>query len=413
MEVRPIGDNGETHIVTSLCVSTRMPFFRTVCGRDQVVIAAALLDIMLDAGVVPAIFHSDNEFISLAIDELTSLMGGNQLFSTALRPQSLGADERGHREIRNGLRVLIDAFIRANPRGWPTFVRYLESKVRHKVNSSTGISPYQAWHGFAGSTPLTSALQAYEEIPVNLVHTEWLKGIREETDKIEVVLSEHWIAEAAARARKLKEVTTAPPFQSGDLVLVTKPFWERGTGMLLPQADGPFIIDQVLSDHLCILKDAVSHEPYMNSQRISLARLIQFKYPVDCVGIDSVDPPLGLTLQDLKVGDLIAIERRVGLKPQVHVARVLRTFIGNGYANVEMYAVAPAERFGPWSRRRWTVLTDELGSKQEVIPENEILCRVDLVEGALDAPSLEKLALLGVPVSGIPRLDSAIPGRVN
>ena len=33
-----------------------MQFFRTVCGRDQVAIAAALLDIMLDAGIVPAIF---------------------------------------------------------------------------------------------------------------------------------------------------------------------------------------------------------------------------------------------------------------------------------------------------------------------------------------------------------------------
>ena len=139
----------------------------------------------------------------------------------------------------------------------------------------------------------------------------------------------------------------------------------------------------------------------------------EFKYPVDCVGVDSSDPPLGLTLSELKVGDLIAIERRVGLKPQAHVARVLRTFIGNGYANVELYSVPSTERFGPWVRRKWSVLTDELGSKQEVVPESEILCTVNLVEGALDSPSLEKLALLGVPISGVPRLDSAMPGRLE
>ena len=86
------------------------------------------------------------------------------------------------------------------------------------------MSPYQAWHGFAGSTPLSSALQSFQEIPVNLVHTEWLKGIREEADKIEVTLSEHWVADAAARTRKMKEVSTAPPFQTGDLVLIAKPF---------------------------------------------------------------------------------------------------------------------------------------------------------------------------------------------
>ena len=194
--------------------------------------------------------------------------------------------------------------------------------------------------------------------------------------------------------------------------MVTKPFWERGTGMLLPQADGPFVVASVLDHHLCTLKDAVSHEPFMDNQHISLARLIRFKYPVDCVGVESADPPLGLTLSDLKKDDMVAVERRVGPKPQVHVARIVRTFVGNGYANVEIWAVGQADRFGPWSRRQWSVLADELGAKYEVIPESEILCKVNLVENALDAPSLEKLALLGVPVSGAVKHDAAIPGRV-
>ena len=411
MEIKPVGEEGETHILTAVCVSTRYAFFRTCRGRDQVDIAAKLFDIMMDAGVVPSIMHSDNEFISLAIHELTSLMGSSQLFSTALRPQSLGVDERSHRDIRNGLRVMVDAFVRANPRNWTQFTRYLESKSRHRVNPATGISPYQAWHGFSGSTPLASALRAFEEIPEGLVHTEWLKGIREEADKIEATLSEHWVADAAARTRKLKETTTPPPFNNGDLVMVSKPFYERGTGMLLPQADGPYLIDQVLDSHLCTLKDAINGDPYMKGQRISLSRLIRFKYPVSCVGIESVDPPVGLKLVDLKVNDFVAIELRTGPKPQVHVARIVQTFQANGYANVEVWSVSPSDRFGPWNRRQWSVLTGEHGARYEVIPECEILTKVDLEDGALSSASLERLALLGVPISGPIKHDSAIPGR--
>ena len=103
---------------------------------------------------MPLIVHSDNEFISLALEELTVLMGSCQLFSTALRPQSLGADERGHRDIRNTLSVLIDAFVRACPRKWPEFVPYLQAKVRHK-EIVPNVTPYTCWHGFSGSTDLS------------------------------------------------------------------------------------------------------------------------------------------------------------------------------------------------------------------------------------------------------------------
>ena len=150
MEIRPTGANGETHILTALCVATRYPFFRTVVGRDQILVAIQLFDIILDAGLVPQIIHSDNEFVSLVLEELTSLLGSCQLFSTALRPQSLGADERSHRDIRAGLGILIDAFARANPRSWPQHVRYLEAKARHRKNSATNTTPYQAFHGCSG-----------------------------------------------------------------------------------------------------------------------------------------------------------------------------------------------------------------------------------------------------------------------
>ena len=151
-----------------MCVATRYPCLRVGAERDAVSLAEILLDIILDIGVVPAVIQSDNEFATLALEELCSLLGSTQLFSTALRPQSQGIVGRSHLDIRRGLGLLVEAFVQANPRKWPSYVRWLESKLRHKVKS-TGDTPYSAVHGFAGATALRSALGALEEIPEEMV----------------------------------------------------------------------------------------------------------------------------------------------------------------------------------------------------------------------------------------------------
>ena len=50
---------------------------------------------------------------TLVLEELTSLMGSNQIFSTALRPQSQGIVERSHLELRKALAIVVEAYVRA------------------------------------------------------------------------------------------------------------------------------------------------------------------------------------------------------------------------------------------------------------------------------------------------------------
>ena len=408
MEIKPTGANGETHILTALCVGTRYPFFRVTKGRDQVDIALLLLDIFLDAGVVPHIVHSDNEFISLALEELTALMGSCQLFSTALRPQSLGADERTHRDIRRGLAILIDAFARANPRSWPLFTRYLESKARHRKMASLNITPYMAWHGFSGVSELASALVSFEEIPEGLIHSEWLSGIQEEAKKISAALENHWKDDAAARARKMAESATPPPFCIGDLVLCAKPFYERGVGMILPQADGPFIITKILGDHTCTLKDAVSGEIFQKGSRVSLARLIAFKYPVDSLEEEVADMKAGVAVADLRPQDLVAVD----VLGHTWVASVIRTFVAQGQAQVNLFSVPTDQRYGPWNRRKWALMSEHGMPVIEIVTESELLCKVELQDDALTDASLEALAAAGVPVGGQIHRNKTLPTRL-
>ena len=212
-------------------------FLRAATGRDAVYLAELLLDIILDMGVVPAVLQSDNEFASLAFEELTQLLGTSQLFSTALRPQSQGIVERSHRDIRNALAKLIEAYVRANPRKWPTLLRHVEHKLRHRVVAD-GATPYAAVHGFFGSTSLQTAMGALEAIPEDLVHQDWIRVIVAESKAISARLAEHWTDQAEARARKHGETKARPDFLEGELALVHKPFLNEGKERFCHNATG-------------------------------------------------------------------------------------------------------------------------------------------------------------------------------
>ena len=283
MDVTPKGLEGESFILTALCVATRYPCLRVGKDKDAVSLAELLLDIILDIGVVPAIIQSDNEFATLALEELCTMLGSTQLFSTVLRPQSQGITERSHLDIRKGLSLLVEAYVRANPRKWPTYVRWLESKLRHKVKA-TGDTPYSAVHGFKGSTALRSALGALEEIPEEMVSGDWLRLIVAETKEINSRLGDHWAHAAEVRARRHAEAHPYKPFNVGDMVLLSKPFWEKGAGLILPHCDGPYVITQLPTIHTAILEDPLTGENYHHGQPISVARLLRFNFPKEWSG---------------------------------------------------------------------------------------------------------------------------------
>ncbi|CAE8640728.1 unnamed protein product [Polarella glacialis] len=181
IEIRPKGEDGETHILTAVCVASRYPFFRNIVGRESTTVAETLLDIILDMGLVPATIQSDLEFMNIVLEELVSMMGGSQLFSTALRPQSQGIDERSHKDIRAGFAILIESLSRAAPRRWPKYTRWMESKLRQKhLVHGKDATPFSVIHGFSGSSSLRSALSCLSEIPDELVHNDWLQAIVQE-----------------------------------------------------------------------------------------------------------------------------------------------------------------------------------------------------------------------------------------
>ena len=130
---------------------------------------------------------------------------------------------------------------------------------------------------------------AIEAIPDHVVWADWLRTVVGESTHITETLSDHWAAEAAVRARRHSESVGEAVSEAGELVLLTKPFYEKGLGVILPQADGPYLVTRVLSTHAAILADPMSGEPIQGGRPLSVSRLIKFKFPADWAGPEAVE----------------------------------------------------------------------------------------------------------------------------
>ena len=411
VEIKPAGSLGEKYVLTAICVATRYIFLRVTTTRDAPELAQLLLDVILDAGVVPSVVQSDNEFLNLAFEELCTLLGSTQIFSTALRPQSQGIVERSHRDIRSHLAVLIEAYARSNPRKWPSYIRFVEHKLRHRTLVED-ITPFSAVHGFRGASALKSALGAITEIPEEIVWADWLRVLVEETKLINATLSEHWHTQAEIRARKHSEQKPEPSLQEGDLVLMTKPFYEKGTGVILPQCDGPFTIYKLPTAHTALLLDTLSGEPAGGGKAVSISRLIRFRFPIEWAGVEAQEMEQNVrSIADLKIGNMVCVAPRTSQYNRIHVARIDKVFREQGLAEVTLFWVPPGNRTGPWQARRWAIWVEDGVIRREVINQDELVCSVSLKDDALTQQSLELLTAHGVPASGQPRRDSTLPPR--
>jgi len=151
------------------------------------------------------------------------------------------------------------------------------------------MTPYGAIHGFFGSSALRTALAAIVEIPGDVIWADWLHGVVAESKQINASLSDHWASEAAARARRHGEKKPEPTFEEGELVLLAKPFYEKGQGAILPQCDGPYTISRCPTLHTVILVDTLTGEPVLDGRPLSVSRLIRFDFPTEWAGAEAIE----------------------------------------------------------------------------------------------------------------------------
>lgn len=233
----------------------------------------------------------------------------------------------------------------------------------------------------------------FERDPHELVHNDWLQAIVQESKYLTSVTAEHFkmsaeVASSASTAANRRFVNV----EAGELVLVQKPFYEKGQGMVLPQNDGPFVVDLVFNDHAVRLRDVLSGDPVFNGRRVATSRLVRFPFPPEWAQHDlREDVDAHVTF---KVGDMVVVEHALGNNKRCSVARVERVFNTGAQAEVKLFEVALGDRFGPWTRRKWM----PVDGPYEVVAFVDIVCAAELEHSALSARTLELLAAAGVPL---------------
>ena len=91
--------------------------------------------------------------------------------------------------------------------------------------------------------------------------------------------------------------------------MLAKPFYERGTGIILPQSDGPFIISRLPTKRTAILEDPFSGELPHVGKPVAASRLARFHYP--SAWINEYEPPATTddpALDSMTKGDFVALE---------------------------------------------------------------------------------------------------------
>ena len=158
------------------------------------------------------------------------------------------------------------------------------------------------------------------------------------------------------------------------MVLIQKPFFERGTGSILPQCDGPFAISRLPTLHTAVLEDPLTLELYLSGKPISVARLIRFNFPASWAGPDASDlAESSGDISHLKVGDLIGVEPRFSKNKRVYVARVDRPYYEQSLLDVTLYQVPTHARFGPWQRRPCEIWQEGGTPRREVFTASEVI----------------------------------------
>ena len=245
---------------------------------------------------------------------------------------------------------------------------------------------------------------AITEIPESVVWNDWLRLIVSEAKGISAELEEVWRRNAEQRARRHGEQNRVDSFHPGRLVLVSKPFFERGQGIILPQCDGPYSILARPSAHTAILGEPLTGQVAFGSKPVSIARLVAFDFPLDCAFPAREEMTTDELLESLKRGDFVAVR----FAARVHVAHVERIFRDQKQLELTVYEVPTDCRFGPWTNRRWEIKSANGQPVKDVFPSSEVLCRVFLSNGALTTESLEKLSAQGLSTGLVPTRDKAI-----
>jgi len=234
------------------------------------------------------------------------------------------------------------------------------------------------------------------------VTNAWLSTIIQQSQHVVSLYADKKQADADQAQREQTAIRTQS-VKEGELVLLRKPFYERGNGLILPQADGPYRVHRVFGSHSVQLAELTSGVLLMNGKAVATSRLVRFAYPAE-IAVEDLRPELAET--SFSLGDYLVFETQLSGRPRTTVGKILRVHAVGSQLEVQRFEVPEHERFGPWLRRPWT----PADLAPEMISFQEVIAKVDMTDGVLTTDDLSALEHQGVAATASGR-EKLLPGR--
>lgn len=389
-KANPPGEGWVCAVLSLICVYYRFVFLRPLVVIDAVGVAGALMDIILDMGVVPLVVQSDQgpEFTNEIMAELVSLMGCRQVFSSSFHPQAQGIVERAHRTMTALLGILMETLCKGRPRRWPRFIRTLEARLRDQTFGDSGLTPRGVVNGWFNVTPLSSATGQVAELPQDLAYDEWIKETVREHLTLSKELDEVMDHNEEVRNAYANETRKGPRVTVGQVVFLRKGHIERTSTAvslkLLAKCDGPYLVSEMPSDQNAVLVDPVTEdriESCKHGRTVAVDRSII--YPVNREDLQAPEEPI----PDAAV---IALER----SDVVGQEGIVLCQIDENHPQQQLLGVYPMESVGRMRvrDRQW-----KLTNVARMAGYGEVVCRITLEPtGVLSTASVEELLARGI-----------------
>jgi len=398
-KVNPPGEGGVCAVLSLICVYSRYVFLRGITIVDAVAVAEALVDIILDMGVVPLVLQSDQgpEFTNEILAEVSSQLGSRQVFSSSFHPQAQGVVERAHRTMTALLGILMETLIKGRPRRWPRFIRTLEARLRDKTFGESGLTPRGVVNGWFNVTPLASATGQVAELPEDLAYDHWVKEMVKEHLQLSRELDEVMEHNEEVRDAYANEVRKGPKIEVGNLVFLRKGHVERAATAvsfkLLAKCDGPYLVAEMPSDQNAVLTDPLTEERIevcRHGKTVAVDRLVL--YPVRREDLPRVEEsPPDAALVALGRNDVIAIQEEVDGEESILLAQV-----DENHVQQQLLGVYPMESVGRMRLRdrQWKLMREA-----RMVGYAEVVSQIFLEPtGVLSVASIEDLLARGIVV---------------
>lgn len=249
----PISANGNSYVFTAVDLFSKFLFVLPIPNKDVLTVSHCLFLLFTQFGVCDSLVSDQgSEFVSKCTKEVCRLFDIPQQYTPAFTHHCLGACERQHRTLAERLSPFM-----IQGKNWEDVLPAVVFSMNNSINSTLKYTPFEIVFGNRPKFPLSLHIvdTNFSDIPVDCHqyvtrHVIRLNTIREEVKCNTLKSQIKMIDRANANINPLSLVTGDYVYLSSEPSGPGRKFKARFTG--------PFIVADVQSSHMILLKDPVT-----------------------------------------------------------------------------------------------------------------------------------------------------------